>query len=230
MTGLINKNVEHFIKTAALFGDEMLIEDQMGTFKCPTMNELGSNKTVYVSLASKFMDMYEECSGMFEKILSDKEMTYQFGFLMTLFFCAEKVRWEGGSLCTEKGNKVNTTNVALFMEVLKILHHRNKSSDRYVFANSLAEEMMREAMRREREIENKVSNKDGIGFLEIASTLCARHPSINTANIGQLNYYQVLDQYRRLMLIDAYAPCLYGNATEEYVRKIQHYSTELVNK
>jgi hypothetical protein len=64
------------------------------------------------------------------------------------------------------------------------------------------------------------------------STVCARHPSINPINIGQLNYYQVVEQYKRLMKIDDYTPCLYGNATEEYVKKnnIKHYSQKIINE
>lgn len=228
----MTKDVEYLIKSNALYGYPIFLEEEMGSFTCPTMDSLQGKMAIYLSLATNFIDIYEEkLDKFYETILGNEDYLSEFATLLVLFFNCEKVQWNTGRLQIGENHFISNKNVTIFMETLRVLHHKNKASDRYVFANQLAADMMAEANRREAELNKKIKSKDGLTFLEISSTVCARHPSINPDNIGKLNYYQILDQYKRLMLIDIYTPCLYGNATEEYVRKnnVKHYSAELVN-
>ncbi len=121
------------------------------------------------------------------------------------------------------------------MDTIRILHwHDGSSVKDYKPANKIAEEMMKKAAKLKAEIKKKL-NKDNTdsGFLEIMSAICARHPSINQLNIKDLNYYQILDQFYRLQMIDEFGMKVnawsFGNLDEKGIKSIseKHYTKKI---
>jgi hypothetical protein len=239
-------NLKTLIKTNAFLGYNIIIEENMGFFKCPKIDNLRENLITYIYFFNKYIDLYEDDKSGFYRVLFSNEKYFQeFASMLYFFFSVEQIKLKDMKLMVgEKqfkdvnGNPtvveyfIDENNVSIFMESLRVLHHFDKKDDDYKPANKIAAEMMARARKLKKEMEAKIKQKDGIGFLEIMSTVSARHASINPTNIGQLNYYQIIDQYKRLMMIDMYTPCLYGNATEEYIKKnnVKHYGSKIINE
>jgi hypothetical protein len=207
----------------------------MGFFACPTIEKLGVDLVTYIYLFNKFIEQYEDDKeNFYTDLLASDENVQEFASMLYFFFDTSSVKLQNNRLVMqgEDFHILDVGNISLFMESLRVLHGFERKDDNYLPANKVAAEMIAEAKRRKKETMAKIKKKDGVGFLEIMSTVCARHSSVNPTNIGQLNYYQVIDQYERLLKIDEYTPCLYGNATEEYVKKnkIKHYSVKIIKE
>lgn len=229
----MDDNIKSYIKTNAFYGYKIQVSDEIGHIKCPKLDDLQENLMVYIYYINKFINLYEENKSSFYYLVFYNEQNLQEFILLIYFFLEIKeIKYIDDKLYINDNNFINENNIELFMETLRVIHHYDKKDDDYKPANKIAAEMMERARKLRKEIEAKIKNKDGTGFLEISSTVSARHPSINPTNIGQLNYFQILDQFKRLMMIDVYTPCLYGNATEEYVKKnnVKHYSAKIINE
>jgi hypothetical protein len=234
---IIDEDKKIYIQTSAINGFPIHLEKGLPSIKAPKLKDVEDNFFFYLYLFMKYIDAYEEKkSNMFFDIVKDEKSVYEFMFFLNYFTDCSKMKYENSTFKINDKDYLNFENIEFFMEVITILHHRDKSSKvEYKPANKLAEEMMKEFERRKKAIQDKISKsqKDkGTGLLEIISTISARHPSLNVLNIVNLNYYQIIDQYKRLLQIDKYTPCLYGNATEEYIKsnKVEHYSAKLVNE
>lgn len=227
----MDENIKYIIKNNAFYGYRILIDENMGFIKCPKIDDINENLLIYISLVNRFIATYEDDKEIFyETIFSNDQNIQEFASMVYFFFETEQIKYSNGKLFFNKGNFIDDTNICLLMEALRVIHHLDKKDDDYKPANKIAAEMIARAKKLKREVESKIKNKDGVGFLEISSAVSARHSSINPSNIGQLNYYQIIDQYKRLMMIDDYIPCLYGNATEEYAKKVKHYSVKIINE
>jgi len=229
----MDDNIKSYIKTNAFHGYKIIVSEDMGYIKCPKIDDLQDNLMLYIYFFNKYIGLYEDNKNNFYfTILSNEEYIQEFVTMMCFFFETEKIQFINNSLYINDSNFINENNIGLFMEVLRVIHHYDKKDDDYKPANKIAAEMMERARKLKKEIEAKIKNKDGSGFLEISSTVSARHSSINPTNIGQLNYFQIIDQFKRLMMIDLWTPCLYGNATEEYIKKnnVKHYSAKIINE
>jgi hypothetical protein len=242
----MEENIKNAIKTSAFLGYNIIVDSNMGYYKCPKIDDLKENLNTYIYFVDKFTKLFEDNKPEFYcSLFSSQEILREFASIIYFFFKTEQIKLKDSKIIvgekefTDENEKtfiveyfLDENNINLFMESLRVLHHYDKKDDDYLPANKTAAEMMARAKKLKREMEAKIKQKDGIGFLEIMSTVSARHASINPTNIGQLSYYQIIDQYKRLMLIDMYTPCLYGNATEEYVKKnnIKHYSLKIINE
>ena len=224
--------MKSLIKTHALHGIEISVGEGLPNIKCPSIESLGKHLFPYLSYMTKYVDMYDdEKNDMYFKIITSESSIAEFLFFIGFFVTYEKIGFQDNSLIFDDSKIICYQNIGLLMEIIKVLHHRDKKDDEYKPANKIAAEMMARARKLKRELAEKLSKKDGIGFLEISSTISARHPSLNLLNINKLSYFQIIDQYKRLQSIDKYTPCLYGNATEEYIKNnnVKHYSEKLVN-
>ena len=243
----MDDNIKTFIKTNAFLGYNIIVDENMGMFKCPKIDDLKENLMHYIYFFNKYIDLYEDNKlNFYDVLLSNQTYFQEFASMLYFFFDTKelKIKEDNKLIVGEKEFKdekdnpftieyfIDKNNISIFMESLRVLHHFDKKDDDYKPANKIAEEMMARAKKLKKEMEAKIKNKDGVGFLEIMSTVSARHASINPTNIGQLSYYQVIDQYKRLLMIDMYTPCLYGNATEEYIKKnnVKHYSFKIINE
>jgi hypothetical protein len=229
----MDDNIKSFIKTNAFLGFEIIVDENMGVFKCPKIDDLKENLVIYIHLINKLIDLYEDNKNNFYYTLfSDATLFKDFITILYFFFDIKELKLNDGKIVLSDDHFISEANIGLFMETLRILHHFDKKDDDYKPLNKIAAEMMERARKLRKEVEAKIKNKDGVGFLEIMSTVSARHASINPTNIKQLNYYQIIDQYKRLLMIDMYLPCLYGNATEEYIKNnnVKHYSVKIENE
>lgn len=234
---IIDEDKKIYIQTSALNGFSIYLSKNLPIIKLPSLKDVESDFFSYLYLFMKYIDDYENKKGdMFFDIVSNEQSILEFGMFLNHFTDCTNLTYENSTFKFNDNQYVNFENFELFMETITILHHRNKEGKAtYKPANSLAEQMMAEFERRKKAIQDKISKtqKDkGTGLLEIISTISARHPSLNLLNIVNLNYYQIIDQYKRLLQIDKYTPCLYGNATEEYIKsnKVEHYSAKLINE
>lgn len=244
----MEERIKTLIKTNAFLGYNIALDENMGLFKCPKIDDLKEDLMYYIYFFNKYIELYEDeedKSNFYYTLFKQEEYIQEFASMLSFFFDVERINLENGKLYVgekefqdENKNPIiikyflDQNNTPIFMECLRVLHHLDKKDDDYKPANKIAAEMMARAKKLKREMEAKIKNKDGIGFLEIMSTVSARHASINPINIGQLNYYQIIDQYKRLLMIDSWTPCLYGNATEEYIKKnnVKHYSLKIINE
>ncbi|MFA7204596.1 MAG: hypothetical protein WC188_12915 [Candidatus Caldatribacteriota bacterium] len=229
----MNEGLKYIIKNNAFYGYKIIVDENIGFIKCPKMDDLQETMLLYISLVADCINIYEDNKdNYYYLMLSDEHYFQNFLSVLHFFIQIEKINFIDNKIYFNDENFIDENNIILFMETLRILHHYDKKDDDYLPANKIAAEMMKRAKKLKKEMEAKIKSKDGIGFLEISSTVSARHPSINPTNIGQLNYYQIIEQYKRLMMIDAYTPCLYGNATEEYIKKnnVKHYHSKIINE
>jgi hypothetical protein len=82
-----------------------------------------------------------------------------------------------------------------------------------------------------KEVKAKQSN-DSSGIIDIVSAVCSKHPSVNIFNVGGMTIYQLVDQYKRLNMIDDYyisIESLMHGASQDEVKPV-HWSSKLVEE
>ena len=88
-----------------------------------------------------------------------------------------------------------------------------------------------ERQKTKEQLKGKKSNKNSIGLLEIISSIAARHPSINSINIKELNYFQLIDQFQRINKIDDWELNMKilasGYMSPENQKEIKHYTAKI---
>lgn len=222
----MNKNIKYAIEISAFLGLEFTIDQFLGTIFIPTLNQLGVNFFLYNYYVNDFIDVYEkDKENFYNNIISSESRINEFATLISFFKTYKDLYFKDNKFYirdykTIKQNDeeiidkdslvinfIDNTNIKFFMDGLKILHwHDSSDKKNYKPANKIAEEMMKRAEQLKAEIKKKLNKKDEVdsSFLEIMSAVCARHPSINQTNIKDLNYYQIIDQFYRLQMIDKY--------------------------
>ena len=230
--------LRNYVKTNALNGMSLRVGNNLPIITMPRIKDI-DDIYPYLFLFTKYIDMYDEKKeDMFFDLILNEDSILDFTLLLRYFTDIKDLIYQNSTFIYGKDAYINFENITLFMQIIKILHHRDKKQDYYVYSNSLVDKMLKRAheakkkiaeQKAKMQIKNKNTDDEG-GFAEIQSTVSARHPSINLTNINELNYYQILDQYKRLLEIDKYMPVIHGNATEEYVKGLKHYSSKLVDK
>lgn len=247
---MLDENIKYLIELNASLNNRFVIDDSLGEMHCPTLNELRSDFSFYSYFTSKFLDLYEDNKDEFYKnITHDNKVTQEFCILISYYKENKNVYFDKGSFYvlnykakeSEKDideesikiNLINESNVDIFMGAISVLNWRSKGSKEYKPANKIAEEMMKRADELKKKLKKNKDNKKGIGMLEIISSVCARHPSLNLINIKELNYYQIIDQFHRLQMLDDYGMSANalssGSLSEEGVKKMseKHYTDEI---
>jgi hypothetical protein len=230
--------LQSYIKLNALNSREIKIGNNLPVIKMPCIKDIEDIYT-YLYFFSKYIELYnDKKEEMFYEITESEENILDFMLFLRFFTNVDNLCFDKSTFIFDENIHINLENIGLFMQCIKVLHHRDKKEDYYTYGNTLVDKMLKranEAKKRiaEQKAKMNLKNKnsdDESGFAEIQSTVSGRHNSINLLNINELNYYQILDQYKRLMEIDKYMPVLNGNATEEYVKNLKHYSSKLVNE
>jgi len=238
----MDNNIKSYIKTNVFLGKTFLVDEKIGELYCPKISEV-NELFLYNHYLNTFVDLYEDDKKIFfSKIISSEKLINEFmmlisyfkpktqiSFIKNIFFIEGTI--ENKNIST---NYIDKNNFNIFMDSLKVMHYLDKDTDNYKPANKIAQEMLERAKKLKKEIQEKVKKKDGIGFLEIMSSVCARHNSINPLNINQLNYFQILEQYYRLLKVDNYEINMMamtnGTLSEQGSKKIKHYSTPIKNE
>lgn len=221
----MNNNTKYAIETSAFLGLEFVINQFLGTMFCPTLNQLGANFFLYNFYVNDIITNYETNKEDFYNIITSSDekigdfitLISYFKKYKEIYFKEDKFYIKDYTIIKQDDeeeidkdslviNFIDKSNVNIFMDTLRVLHWQDSSNSKeYKPANKIAEEMLKRAAKLKAEIKNKVKkNENESGFLEIMSSICARHPSINQLNIKDLNYYQIIDQFYRLQMIDEF--------------------------
>jgi hypothetical protein len=231
-------SLRNYIKTNALMGADIKLGENLPIIKMPSIKDIGDIYP-YLYLFTKYIGLYDDKKDeMFFDLHMDEKSMLDFALFLKYFTNIDNLAFGKSCFIFDENTNINIENIGLFMKAIRILHHTDKESDYYTYTNSLVDKMLKRAKEAKKRIEEEKakirekSNKtnEESGFAEILSTVSARHPSINLLNINKLNYYQIIEQYKRLIEIDKYQPVLNGNATEEYLKELKHYSSKLINK
>ena len=189
----MDESLKTYIKISAFYGLSVYVGENLPKIKCPSIKTLGENLMIYLYLMNTFTEMYEYDEGeMFDKILQSQSLFGDFFVFIRFFIEFEKIDFCDNSIIFDEKEKISSQNIELFMRIIKVFHHLDKKDDDYKPVNKTAADMMKRIKKHRLEYEKSVSKKDSIGFLEISSALCARHPSLNPTNIGELNYFQII--------------------------------------
>lgn len=230
----MDEALKSYIKLNIFLGYSVYIDEEIGELYCPKIKEINIGLIYYIYMFNKFIDLYDEDKdSFFNNITKTEDIIREFMTFVSFFKKTENIYFKFNTFYFDK-NCINNKNINLFMDTIKIMHHMDKKIDDYKPANKVAEEMLKRARKLRKEMQQKIKKKDGIGFLEIMSSVCARHPSINQLNIHDLSYFQIIEQYMRLQKIDDYEvnmnALVSGTLGEEGRKKIKHYSSKIENE
>jgi hypothetical protein len=232
----LETEVKEQVKTNALMGIEVLLGERLPPLKCPKIKDLDKQFFQYLYFTNSFISLYDERKeDLFFDLLSSEKAIGEFLYFVKFFYNFESFDFKNSTFFFDENYRITHDNIGLFMDCVKVLHHKDSKSDNYKFQNKLAEKFMERANKLKKEIEEKkrnlnVGKKNEIGLFEIISSVCARHPSINLLNVNELSYFQLIEQYQRLMRIDKYTPFIVGNGTEEYAKTTKHYLEKIENE
>ena len=124
------------------------------------------------------------------------------------------------------GNIINRLNFNSIVDILKQQNCINNKSKIAKPQNEKQKEFFKKLKQmREKYAKYQPSQPD---ITDIMSSVCSKHPSINVFNIGGLTMYQLIDQYKRLNMIDEYflsvESLLHGASKDEV--KLIHWSSK----
>jgi hypothetical protein len=104
-----------------------------------------------------------------------------------------------------KNNIINQKN---FPKIIQIIKDQNAIKEREEKVVTKKERDYKEEVRRVREKYRKYLKATGksndTDLLDIISSISSKHPSLNLFNIYKLTIYQLIDQFKRINLIDEY--------------------------
>jgi hypothetical protein len=124
------------------------------------------------------------------------------------------------------GNFLHYANFNFFSDILKNQNCINKDNQNKIKPKNDAEIRFFKKLKEQRAKYTKKEND----MNDIISAVCAKHPSINLFNVGNLTIYQIIDQYKRLHAIDEYfiniESLLHGASGDDV--KITHWSSKVV--
>lgn len=228
----MNDDTKTYIKTSALLNFKIFLDDDIPAIELPSINSLGKDIFIYLHCLTNYMELFEDYKdNIYSKIIESESSIVEFGFFINFFIDTDDLKFEDGKFIMSKG-QISEENIGKFIRCIRVLHHQDKKDDDYVPLNTIAAKMMLRARKLKREVQAKISRNSESGLHEIISAITCRHPSLNLLEVGKLTYYQIIETYKRLNSIDKYTPCLYGNATEDYIKKndVKHYSLKINNE
>jgi len=125
---------------------------------------------------------------------------------------------------------INISNFGLMMDIICYQNCISKDNTEVKAKNA----KQKEFMKRLKEVKSKYNidkNDIDLEISNIISSVCAKHPSINLLNVHKLTMYQLIDQFKRLNMIDEYfinADALIHGASQDDVQ-IKHWASTLLN-
>jgi hypothetical protein len=229
----MDENLKYYLKTQFFRGYSAEVNSDIGKIKSPKLCKLKDDLIYYIYLFNKFIDLYEKNKNSFyTNLFIDREIYEEFASLISYVTDCKEVKLVKDRFIYNINNFISFDNYSIFMDVIVIMHHCDEIKT-YKLTDA-ARKYLEEAKRRKEEMEKriklkgKIKQKNGIGFLEIMSTVCARHPSINPIIINKLNYFQIIEQYKRLLKIDDYTVTMNalssGNLDTKKQKQIKHYT------
>ena len=212
----------------------------IGLFIMPTLDEI-ELLNYYTYLVHKYCKYYND-PNMFSDIHDecDDSVIEEITFMIKMFTEHEQVIYNNGVYYCDTKLKIDESNFNSFVGVIKIAHHLIEEEEYHLPKGNVARQYMLEAMKRKKDLKRRQDEESeraikngakeaprGLQMSKLISSLCAKHPSINPLNIGQLTYYQMLDQFYMLANIEEFEigmqSAFAGAAGDS---KITHYTEE----
>lgn len=212
----------------------------IGLLVMPVLDEI-ELLSYYTYLVGKYCKYYNNI-GAFSELHenADGALTSDIIELIKTFTKYDKVIYSNGAYYCDTVLKIDENNFNSFIGAIKIAHHLIDKEEYYLPKNDVARTYMLEAMKRKKDLEERQREESskavksgmkeaprGLQMSKLISSLCAKHPSINPINVGQLTYYQLLDQFYMLANIESFEigmqSAFAGAAGDS---KVKHYTEE----
>lgn len=247
---MIDKDLELY----CLIGKPFYVEE-FGYIHCPTIGEVLDigyseyNKMLSLLCISddevrNILNSEEQSISAFEFLYFScftGEESFKCQILDALqFFFKKEIHLGEESCCffigdKENNKKLHKLNYMHFTDILKFQNAINDSENEIKIEskNSKVEEYLRKLKKAKKEYDKKFNDTK---ISDIISAVCARHPSINLLNVISLTTYQVVDQYRRLTMVDDYfitiESLMHGASSSDENEKIEplHWSSTYLEK
>lgn len=118
-----------------------------------------------------------------------------------------------------------------FYQIINILLQQNLLTDRkYEVKNKKEKEYMEMVRKAKEKYKNFLDGDNETFMLDIISSVCAKHPSLNLFNIDKLTVYQLYNQFYRLNYIDDYFLSIKSMLAGAENVKLEHWSRKITNK
>ncbi len=131
---------------------------------------------------------------------------------------------------TEEGNRIDKD---IFDEIRQILKWQNCIlEDKILKSNSPSVIKMEKRLKKMRKKYALCNKNDILSFDDIISSLCCKHPSINLLNVENMVIYQIINQFKRINMIDDYQiniEALLHGANQDNDKKLKHWSNKIIN-
>ena len=129
----------------------------------------------------------------------------------------------------EENRVLHKLNYNYFIDILKYQNciNTNKEEIKVKSKNDKVKEYLEKLKKEKQKHDKKFNNETQL--TDIISSVCAKHPSINLLNVGNMTIYQIINQYKRLNYIDDYfmsIDSLMNGAKKEDV-DLKHWSTNM---
>jgi hypothetical protein len=171
---------------------------------------------------------------VFINLIADGTNNYKIDFLtmFSMILKEELLLSSNGYFFTQKGLIIDNSN---FKEIIQIIRDQNVVKEREEKITTKKERDYKDMLNKAREKYKgylKATGKlDNTDLVDIISAVSARHQSLNLLNIYELTVYQLIDQFKRLNLIDEYfinIKSLLAGADKKDVNLI-HWSKKIID-
>lgn len=118
-----------------------------------------------------------------------------------------------------------------FYEMVNILLQQNMlNQNKYQVRTKKEKEYYDLVKKAKEKYKNVLQSENDTFLLDIISSVCAKHPSLNLFNIKHLTLYQLYNQFHRLNYIDEYSINIQSMLAGASNIKLEHWSRKITNK
>ena len=201
--------------------------------------EVSSFDFIYFNCLNELMQEFQN------NVILDENSIKNTVLISLSYFFKEDVNVGDGHFYIGNLDEGRIINKDVFDDIVYILKKQNYIKDKSdkKFKSDIAKQKYDELLKAREKIANfgkkeikKEIIKDDLykksEWINIMSSLGAKHPSINLFNVGNLTIYQLIDQFKRINMIDGYSiaiDSLLAGANKEEV-EIIHWSDDIKDK
>lgn len=144
---------------------------------------------------------------IFLNLMLDETNEFKNIFLKMFSLCIKKKVYlnPDGYYFTDDGLVINHDNFSTFIQIIKDQNSIQEREEKVVTKKERDyKDMLKKARAKHKEYLKELGKLDNTDLLDLISALACKHPSYNLLNIFDLTVYQLIDQFRRINLIDEY--------------------------
>lgn len=252
---MLSENVIHHIELNALLNEGFLPHEEIGLMYSPPINQMNGGFLNYSYYTNMFLNSFDELKGDFyQHIISDKNIIKDFIIMLSYYkknaqttydeddsvFYIASNKFEHDTTPIQNQNSENIlinyigeSNIDFVMETISILNWRGSNDKQVKKYNKAVEDHMQRVAELKAKLKLQIEESEGMGVVEMVSSLCARHPSINVTNVKELNYFQIVEQFHRLQMLDTFGrnanAWSSGSLSDDGVKEMEkkHYTNKI---